>query len=109
MGSTGADNFSTVVCMELSIDQVEGLARVRQMAANGDLQRLFERASLSRWEIGLAVGISPVTVHGWLRGRHRPVGRPALALVELGPAASSHPGQHGASSVNATRLQEHAP
>jgi hypothetical protein len=82
MRLTGTDNFSTVARMELSMEQVEGLARVRRMAVNGDLQGLFEQASLSRREIGLAVGASPVTVHGWLRGRHRPVGRPALALVE---------------------------
>ena len=69
--------------MNLTIDQAEGLARVRAMAANGDLRRLIERASLSRREIGLVLGVSPVTVHGWLVGRHRPVGQPALALVEL--------------------------
>jgi hypothetical protein len=69
--------------MKLSIDQAEGLVRVRRMAANGDLRRLFREARLSNQEIGLAVDASPVTVHGWLHGHHKPTGRRAVVLVEL--------------------------
>ena len=42
--------------MKLSIDQAEGLVRVRRMAANGDLRRLFREARLSNQEIGLEIG-----------------------------------------------------
>jgi transcriptional regulator with XRE-family HTH domain len=63
--------------------QLEALARVRVMAASGDLLRLCKRVGVSQREIAQAVGVSPPTVWSWMHGRLRPTGEPALVLAEL--------------------------
>jgi transcriptional regulator with XRE-family HTH domain len=69
--------------MTSSIAQLEALARVRIMAANGDLWRLCKQAGLSQREIARAVGVTSPTVWSWMHGRMRPTGEPALKLAEL--------------------------
>jgi DNA-binding transcriptional regulator YiaG len=69
--------------MTTSIAQLESLARVRVMAANGDLWRLCQRVGVSQREIARTVGVTSPTVWSWMHGRLRPTGAPALALAEL--------------------------
>ncbi len=60
------------------------LAKVRELAANGEAKRLREEvARLSLSEVAELVGVAPVSVWRWERGVKRPHGRPALRYLRL--------------------------
>jgi DNA-binding transcriptional regulator YiaG len=59
------------------------LARARELAANGEGERIRVKSRLSHAHFGAVLGVSDVTILRWERGDRKPSGKPALRYVDL--------------------------
>lgn len=59
------------------------LAEVRRLTKSGEAMRIRQATGWSLQGIGMALGVTPVTVWRWERGQRNPRGPAAVAYCEL--------------------------